>query len=176
MAAWTKTSIHSASVMAILLAVEREAFLEQPDLADDLAEQGMAQRQHEGEPAAGAVDMADRQRAGAEPARQAQPKSADGHEIVVAAEMQRLGVGADRERDAEPAPQALLEPGRPGETLADLDALRKVARAVVLACRDLAGGRAVLRDRDAGGNCDVVRQRQGRADHAAQLRDQLAVE
>src|SRR5262245_57148896 len=133
-----KTTVQSMSVMELLLIVASEAFVEKAGLADDVAEQRMAQRQDEGELAGGAIDVADRQIAGAQPSRQAQPQEADHHKIVVALEVQRLGVSANLERDAEPAAQVFLQPRRSSEALAAVDDLRKSARSPVHARPKLA--------------------------------------
>jgi hypothetical protein len=46
-------------------------------------------------------------------------------------EMQRLGVGADGECDAEATAEIFLEPGRAGEALAAVDRLREAAQAAI---------------------------------------------
>src|SRR3954469_6109267 len=98
---------------------------EQAVLADVLSEPGMAQAQDELEPAVAAIDMADGESAGHEEARQAQAKWSDREEIMVAAEMDRLFVAVDHQRDAEAAAEIFLETGWPGESLAAVDDLRE---------------------------------------------------
>src|SRR5690242_14480796 len=91
----TRIAIHNASVMQSLLCVLGRTFAEHAGLADDLAAQRMAQRQHEGEPAATMFDVAYRQRARLQPFRQSPAPSPEGEEVVITVEVQRSCIGAE---------------------------------------------------------------------------------
>src|SRR5262249_9678985 len=143
-------------------------------LMDDFAEQRVAQRQDKGEPAITTFDMADRQRAWSQPPRQAQSNLADSHKIMVAMEIQRLAVRTYRESNTKTTAQIFLQAGRSGEAFAAVDDLRKPTKPPVHPSPKLTASRPIFGDGDDGGDGDVIVQRQGRADQAAKLGDQLA--
>src|SRR5688500_8339974 len=108
----------------------------------------MAQHQHEGEPAVIAVDMADPQRAGREPARQLQPQPQGREEIMIADEVQRPALDLEPQRDADAAADMFLEAGRPAEALAGPDHLRKAPPPAVEPGPILPAAAPILADAD----------------------------